>query len=268
MQDFFNTNGQLLGLMALALIAGWFIRITFDWLKESSPWKKFIYRLTTAEQYWRSTAIFIILSVFMAGFTIVYSSTGNVVGNLSFLIETLTLFFGIYAGYFAFKQMNLGRYESIISSAKQLFVNGGDFKRAIKEYELASSIKLNFLTGAEQTECYACLSDWVKYDRMIDRLPHVQVDDRDELILFYLKSIGPLLREEIARLREVFRQTISFKKTIKKSINASWSTAEIKKSDAYERLSPETKTIMDNYLKYINNQLSDPEKQIFEETYG
>ncbi len=264
MEEFLKEYGAVI----LGIIFGLFADNIYNFIRTSSPWKKFKHHFSTSEQYWRITTFFSIITVSSALAIIFYSPEGTVMNNLSFLVQLATLVFGLYVGYFAFKQMNLGRYESIVSSAKQLFVNGGDFKRAIKEYELASSIKLTFGTGAEQTECYVCLSEWAKYDRMMDRLPHVKVDHRDDLILFYLKALEPLFKEELGRLKEVFRQTVTFKKSIKKSIAAGWSSAEIKKSEVYENLSNEIKTLVEPFFKYINNQLSESEKQTFEETYS
>ncbi len=265
---FFATYGNQAILLVLFLTFGWFGHIFFEWLKETNRWKRFRFRLSTSEQYWRISAFFVLMTV-ASSVVILWLSPSYETksSNFGLLVQVATLVFGLYTGYFAFRQVNLGRFNEIATTANKLFLEG-KYKKAIKEYEAATEIKFDFINACEQAECYVCMEDWEGYERIIELLPNAQVDDRDTLLFFYVQSLGYFIDEDLKEVKGIIKKAIEAKKSMKQGVRMSWSTVDIEKSDCYKATEESIKKLFKDFSSYLNNEGEIASKEAFENAYG
>jgi len=139
------------------------------------------------------------------------------------------------------------------------------YARAVKIYEQVASIDVkNFYNMAELLEIYLFQKDFTKFDEKISLLRKNTLDERDSLILFYLKISRYLLKENLLEAKEEINKLIIFSKKNPRFFNI-WDFSDMRSSATYTNLSDgEVKKILDNLIQYLSASMSPENKTKFE----
>ena len=249
-----NTVILILSTIIITLIAQDLIR---------KKWKEFFNRTTLIKKYWKFVISFSVIAV-MSG-SIIYLYTENITNNLMLLVQALTLIFAIFVGYFAFQQVSEARLDKLIEQGLENFQEG-HYLRAIHSYEEAFRISpKNFSVLSNLQECYLLNKDDKSFNEKDKILEEILIEDGEKIIYYYLRSAKYILREDLGNAKKRIKECVNFINNSEISFPIRWSFQELRKSKLYENLQGESKSIMDNFINYLQGVLNADLKDAFEE---
>ena len=227
-------------------------------------YKDFVSRTPIIRRYWSFVLIFCVILLVTYLLVFKYSPKSEIEIYLNVISPVATLVFAIFIGYFAFLQL----VESRMTTLKQEgfnYLKQKGYARAVKIYEQVASIDVkNFYNMAELLEIYLFQKDFTKFDEKISLLRKNTLDERDSLILFYLKISRYLLKENLLEAKEEINKLIIFSKKNPRFFNI-WDFSDMRSSATYTNLSDgEVKKILDNLIQYLSASMSPENKTKFE----
>lgn len=219
------------------------------------------------KKYWLFVIPFSFLSISAYIFMIKSFPHENLNNNISLLNQATTLIFAIFAGYFAFQQVVENRLERLKEQGHNYFKQNS-YKRAIQYYEQALAINSkDFSVLAELLELYLVIQDDKRFNERIAILEKIVMEDYERTTVYYLKIAKLLFKQELGTAKKELKEYISLvKKKPSALVHFSWDFSDIRKSEVYQKLDGETKTIFENFINYLNKSLDESNKELFEES--
>ena len=181
----------------------------------------------------------------------------NIVGQVTALV------FAIFVGYFAFLQVIENRIDKLQDEGYTHF-KAKDYSRATKIYEQVFSINTkNFSALSNLLELYLCQRDFEKVKSKLNFLEKSTLDQRDHLVVFYIKIASFILQEYPAEAKTVIIKLIDFKKN-NRSLVINWQFNDIKQSPAYTSIEENFQKLFNNVTLYLQNGFSPEDLDKFE----
>lgn len=225
-------------------------------------WREFFNKTTLIKKYWRFVISFIIIGSVLGG--AIYFYTENITDNLILLVQTLTLIFAIFVGYFAFQQVAENRLDKLEEKG-YVHLKKREYLRATKSYEEAFSIApKDFSVLSNLIECYLIIQDDKNFNEKKELIKKIIIEDREKLVFCYLESANFLLKQDLGKAKGEIKECIKFIKSSGLSFHSSWDFRDIKNSELYKNLNGEAKKIFDSFINYLQGILSEDQKKEFE----
>lgn len=256
-------------------IENFFISIAFGMvcfligsLIRTSYIKDMIRKASITPFYWKFVIPFVVLVCFsyVAVFIFVTEQKQEIIINL--VGQMATLIFAIFVGWYAFIQVINSQAEKTIERAHEYFVSGA-YERAKKLYLEAYNLKPDvFSNTAELVELYIVTdSDEDDLKSKLKQLETVALGYREKLVVFYLKTISSLLREDLGTANSHILATIRYVDEHPTEKGIHWEFAELKNSKRFKDLKPGSEALVkiNNYLKFLEKSLPAHELLRFKE---
>lgn len=183
--------------------------------------------------------------------------------------QILTLFFAIFFGYFAFRQVAENRHDKLISNG-YLFFKDKKFKRAREFYLEAQKINRNdFNIIANICELDVILRNKKDFSEKICLLEKISTEDSAEdtekVIYYYLIIANYLLDQDLKPGKEAIQTCVKFinEKNLTRFGNL-WQYSDLKDTQVYKSLDGDPKTIIENFIRYLESSLDEKDRSAFE----
>ena len=188
---------------------------------------------------------------------------------VNILGQTSTLVFAIFVGWYAFIEVVRSQAEKMSEKAHGYYI-GGYHKRAATFFENSfNSNPHDFNNLCELLELYIISNDERGVSSKMPYLEKIAVEDNEKLIVLFLKTAHLLLKEDLGSANLLIRETINYiTRDGHHNPILNWSFKEITNSKRYKRLADdaEAKQKMNNFIKFLGNEMSEEEKRIFMES--
>jgi tetratricopeptide (TPR) repeat protein len=220
----------------------------------------------TLKSYWKFIIIFGLSSTI--GYILIYYLFDRSNFGLIFSVygQILSLLFAVFVGYYAFKQVVENRREKL-KERGYIHIRHRNYARAIDYLEQVVKISYDDHEAlANLLELYIIVKNFENFDNKIDDLLESAISKSEKISYHYLKALRRLVEENIGKAKENIGKTVDYIRNNPSSLGAfSWNFNDIKESHVYYQLEGETKYILDNFIKYLDQTMSDDDKIIFEE---
>jgi tetratricopeptide (TPR) repeat protein len=189
---------------------------------------------------------------------------------LNIAIQSLLLVFAIYSLFIIYRQLVESRFEKLVTEGRT-YIKSKNYVNAINCLKEALFIKEDNKIALELLELYLIIGNFLKFDESIKNyniggmLKKIISEPEDELILNYLLSTRYLLVENLGEAKNFIRQAIKIREEkLSKNHRPLWDFNDLRTSNIYQGLRGESRKILDNFLRYLENVLDEEQKEKFE----
>ncbi len=189
------------------------------------------------------------------------------VSNL--IVQLATLVLGIFAAYYALRQLVETRFTGLDEAGMQE-LKRSHYSRAFEKWREAFYIKPEASVFTNMMEALLLVGDYDTFDEYI-RIPQnrsfsgkeIFQEVSDQIVLLYLKSIRHLL---VKNQGETEKQISSIVELVKKESlpNLAWDFMDLRRSLVYQDLNGECKQIAENLISYLSKDMPSVRKAEFE----
>ncbi len=243
--------------------------------KRKGFWEKIFLYPSFNKRFW-CTVIFIIGILLVILLTIIFKlklivGTSDLISVFNLFIQTATLFLGVFAAYYALRQLVETRFNVLDETAMQE-LKRTHYSRAFEKWEEAFYIKPESDIYNNMCESLLLANDFNAFDQCIKiSQGNSLINDKifqefsDKILIIYLKTIRHLLVENLGEAKKYIRELFLITKD-KEIPRLNWDFNDLLSSKVYLDLNPdtETKKITDNLILYLKNSMQPLRKQDFE----
>lgn len=186
-------------------------------------------------------------------------------GNL--IIQFATLIMGIFAAYYALRQLVETRFTALDQSASNE-VEKRHYSRAYSNWKDAFYIKRDPYIFLNMIESLLLIKDYQSFDRYVNYIENTNniLNERsDQLIFLFLKATRHFLVENLGEGKSILSDLIELNKH-KKITNTGWEFNTLLASNVYRELeeNSEAQIIINKLSQYIDGKLTEKEQVTFE----
>lgn len=219
--------------------------------------------------------LFIILSII---FTITYivlfkynfiEGVANQIALLNLVVQSATLILGIFAAYYALRQLVETRFIGLDEAGNQE-LKRKHYSRAFDKWKEAFYIRPEAYTFNNICESLLLIGDYNAFDQYMRILKNPAVlkkdilqENSDKVIVLYLKSIRHLLVKNQGEAEKYILEIIDLIKKDGQPI-LNWDFLDLQTSIAYQDLGGECKNMAENLISYLQKNMSPVRKVEFE----
>lgn len=215
--------------------------------------------------YWLFIAIYIPTLIFAYIGLILYVPDLYKEFYLDMLGQVATISYAIFTGYYAFLQVAQSRLDKLSTLALEE-LRSSKYIRAIKLYEQCLRIKPDELDIVlNLMELYLIQKQFSDFDSLHERAIKLSVEASDIVKIHMLTATRYIVRQDIDMLKESIGRLVEYIKINAECLRSyAWEYADMKSSDTYKKLEPQTKIYYTNIEKYLSGKLKPEEKTSFE----
>lgn len=211
--------------------------------------------------------IFIFIGFLIFKFKIVENRT-ETIEVLNLFVQSLTLILGIFAAYYALRQLVETRLTSLDQAGSQA-LERRKYLKAFEKWKESFYIRPDPEIFANACEVLLMMGDYKAFDEYIDIPEKVGLikknifgEQSDKVIFLYLKSMRHLLDKNQGVAEKYLNELVEI---INKSgiPILSWNFFDIQGSEPYQNLTGECKQMAENLVRLLSKQLADEEKNNF-----
>jgi hypothetical protein len=172
--------------------------------------------------------------------------------NFDILGQVAAISLAIFIGYIAFTELSETRFDKHVQAGAN-YSQFGSIKSAIMELEAADAIRRKDpLVLGNLLEYYLIMGDFDKFDKKVEAYRASIIEENETLSYFYLKALRNLLKEHLSEARTTIAECVAFVSAEPDIRNRyRWSFKELYDSASYKNLNTNTKKILDNLIKYL-----------------
>lgn len=204
--------------------------------------------------------------IFMSQYT---KGTSDQIAILNLLIQSATLVLGIFAAYYALRQLVETRFTSLDEAGSQE-IKRQHYSRAFYKWKEAFYIRPEAAIFNSLCETLLLIGDFDTFDEYI-KIPEdknvfkkeIFQESSDQIILCYLKSIRYLLVKNQGEAEKHLSGLIDLAKKEGLS-DIQWDFLDLRTSLSYQDLNGECKKIAENLISYLSKTMSVNRKIDFE----
>jgi tetratricopeptide (TPR) repeat protein len=250
-------------LLVGAVIGGLIVALSRKPAK--TAWGNFKNRAQLIKRYWAFVVPFVGVSIL--AYALVIILTDDILLRelyINVLGQTVTIIFAIFVGYFAFLQVAESRLDKLAQQGDDE-MNGGKLVRATSAYEKALAIDpSHYRVLSNLSELCLIMGNNVRFEELLPRLEKVTKDPGERIAYLYLRSLEHLLKTHITEARSAIGEVVDYAKANPRALETfSWSFDDLRKADVYKELKGEARVILDNYIRYLEENLAS-DRQRFE----
>lgn len=187
---------------------------------------------------------------------------------LNLFIQAATLFLGIFAAYYALRQLVETRFTELDQAGSQELTKQ-NYSRAFDKWKEASYIRPDPVVFLNLMETLLIIGDYDEFDAYIKRFntpllikKHIFIEASDRLLLAYLKAIRHLLVKNQGEAEKHISSVVEI--TLKEGpLRISWNFWDVRRSISYQNFKGECKTMAENLISYISEEMSKKQKEEF-----
>ncbi len=197
------------------------------------------------------------------------SDLSEKVAILNLMIQAATLLLGIFAAYYALRQLVETRFISLDEAAAQA-LHRHHYVHAGKKWVEAFYIRPDPRIFTNLCEALLLTGDYEKFDQymyMSEKTDSLSKDifheSSDKIILLYLKITRHLLVKNQGEAENYIRELILLV-TAEGLVGLEWNFMDLQVSEKYQNLTGECKDILDNLITYLTKVIIPARKLEFE----
>lgn len=209
--------------------------------------------------------IFILFSCFLIFKTTIAVEPSEVVSLLNLIIQSATLVLGIFATYYALRQLVETRFTGLDQAGMQE-LKQTHYSRAFEKWREAFYIKPDPKVFNDMCEVLLLMQDYNTFDEYVEKSflkKDIFQESSDKIIILYLKSVRHLLVKNQGEAEKSIEKLVKLVKE-KTLLGFSWDFIDIQISPMYQDLSGDCKKIMDNLISYLSKTIQTSRKIDFE----
>ncbi len=243
--------------------------------KNSKSFWEWMFKYPTFDRRYTFSASVGVLVLFLIWSIITFKTniiqnTSDQLSFLNLLVQAATLILGLFAAYYALRQLIETRFATLDSGAMQ-DLRDRHYKRAILKWKEAFYVHQNtdvFLNLCETMILSANLQEFDENAHMLDTDKQLQLkilqEDVDQLIYLYLKAVRHLLVKNQGEAEKLIGEVVNTIK-LKGRLELSWNFLDLLGSEPYLKLTTgDCKTIIDNLIAYLKNEMAEDRREVFE----
>jgi hypothetical protein len=258
--DFHMSLLRSVFLVTTLLIVG---AVLWEILKsiKSKYTSKLLSRAPIIRKYWKFVTPFIVLTAIAYVLTYIYAYSD---ANINLVGQVSTLILAIFAGYIAFAELGESRFDNLVNDGSEA-ARAREIRRAEAKYKEANSIKPDDVRVlGNLLELNIVLGNFDEFDTKITHFKRISLEESDELAHFYLLALRHLIKEYLGEARTSIEDSIKFVNDHPGCRDKfHWTNDEVIQSDAFLKLTSQTKKLIVNHFAYLKGQLSPEEEGIF-----
>jgi hypothetical protein len=222
-------------------------------------------------RFWFTLLIVIVIFLGLACLLLknVDTSTDRI-ATLNLIIQSATLVLGIFAAYYALRQLVETRFNGL-DEAAMVELQNGHYLRAFQKWREAFYIRSEPGVFTNMCETVLLLGDYKKFDdlmRLSGKIGFAKKEllqeSSEQIIVLYLKTIRHLLVKNQGEAERYIKDIVQIvKKDGLQSFR--WNFADLVRSRAYLDLIGECKDIAENLIAYLSENIHPIRKNDFEQ---
>lgn len=171
---------------------------------------------------------------------------------------SLALVFGIFVGYFAFRQVVESRLDKLRDKAYYA-LKDKSYIRAIGYYKDICSIdRKDHSALSTLLELYLINGDYLEFDERVMDLDRLSIEPAENLNSYYLKALNYILKGYINDANTAIKGAIEFVQDNPKTLEAfKWDFSDVQGSYAYEQATGDLRKTLDNLIRYLSRGLGE-----------
>lgn len=184
------------------------------------------------------------------------------------IIQLATLVLGIFAAYYALRQLVETRFTSLDEAGLNELKNS-HYSRAFEKWREAFYIKPEATVFTNMCESLLLMGEYDAFDQYVEisqgegfLKKEIIQESSDKIILLYLKAIRHLLVKNQGQAEKYIESLITLKEGM---LGFQWDFMDLRRSLAYQNLSGECKNIAENLISYLSKNIQPTRKRDFEE---
>lgn len=192
------------------------------------------------------------------------------VSMLNLIIQGATLVLGIFAAYYALRQLVETRFTSL-DQAGMRELRDKRYLRALNKWKEAFYIRAETNVFTNLNETLLLVGDYDTFDQYIKLSEHrtflkqeLFQETSDQIVLLYLKSIRHLLVKNQGEAEKFLSELVTLNSEKNALTNFRWEFVDLVTSDAYQALTGECKNIAENLISYLSKTITPTRKSEFE----
>lgn len=220
------------------------------------------------------TLLFIIIPFIALWYFTVFESSfsediANQIALTNLIIQSVTLVIGIFAAYYALRQLVETRFVNLDEAGMQE-LKSKHYSRAAEKWREAFYIRPEASVFTNMCESLLLTSDYNTFDQYIRMSQgtnflskEIFSEISDQILLLYLKSIRHLLVKNQGEAEKYISDLMLIVKGGDVP-NLNWNFLDLRTSTAYQDLTGECKNIAENLIAYISKTILPNRKIDFE----
>lgn len=210
--------------------------------------------------------IFCVISYFLLFKVEIFETISDKISVFNSIVQMATLVLGIFAAYYALRQLVETRFTSLDEAGMQELKHK-HYGRAFEKWREALYIRPDAYTLTNMFESLLLIGDYKTFDIYTGTLYHKEIfqEIHDQIILLYLKTVRHLLVKNQGEAEIYLREIVSIVR--QESLSGfSWDFLDLKTSETYQNFQQgECKNILDNLISYLEGTIQPLRKKEFEE---
>ncbi len=211
---------------------------------------------------------FFVFTYILLGYSELTQSASDKIATLNLIIQGATLVLGIFAAYYALRQLVETRFTGLDAAGMQELRNK-NYVRAFDKWKEAFYIKPETPVFLNMCETLLLIGDYELFDQNTKMLEQGEVlqelvkEVSDQQILLYLKSIRHLLVKNQGEAEKYIAESL---KLAKKNtlLSPRWNFGDVRTSIPFANLQGECRQMSENLILYLSNEMLPTRKADFE----
>ncbi|MFZ2310668.1 MAG: hypothetical protein WAW11_03925 [Patescibacteria group bacterium] len=243
-------------------------------ITRKNVWEKIFPYPSFSTRFWTSlTVVFIVFS--LASYYVVFkvdflSDLSNKIAVFGIIVQLFTLIFGVFAVYFALRQLIENRFASLDKTGFDE-VKNRHYLRAIDKWTEAFYIKPDIAIFTNLCEAFLLVGDYHKFDAYIKMSEEKGltrkkfiVEACDRIVLLFLRTVRNLLIKNQGEAEVHIGKIIELVKN-NGLIGFQWDFLDISTSSTFQDLNGECREIAENLISYLSKNMTPNRLKAFEE---
>jgi hypothetical protein len=195
----------------------------------------------------------------------------NQIAVINIIIQSATLVLGIFAAYYALRQLVETRFNGLDEAALQELKHS-HYLRAFEKWREAFYIRPEAGVFTSMCESLLLVGDYNTFDSYI-RLSRskgilgkkeIFQESSDQVVLLYLGAMRHLFVKNQGEAEKHIEELVNLTKA-DPSLGLQWDFLDLQRSSVYQNLEGECRQIAENLISYLSKTLGPVRKQKFEE---
>jgi hypothetical protein len=194
--------------------------------------------------------------------------------GIDVVLQSVTLVFGVIATFFALRQLTESRFSKLDELAMQN-LKSKEYFRAIGNWRGALYVKPDSGVFLNLIETLLTVEQFDEFDQFVGYLEksvffhrsfqqQIITEPKDYIVFCYLQTLRSLVVENMGVAKGHLKELTDFVKENKFQSSVGWDFRDIQSGGAYKKLIGDHKTVADNLIKYLSQQLDQDQKVKFE----
>lgn len=224
---------------------------------------RFIFTLTAVLLFFCIFAYFLLFKLELI------SGISEQIATLNLLIQSATLILGIFAAYYALRQLVETRFTGLDEAGMQE-MKRNHYSRAFEKWREAFYIRPESSVFTNMCESLLLVGDYNTFDQFIRiaKRPgflkkEIFQESSDQIVLAYLITMRHLLVKNQGEAEKYITDVIALTKS-DNLLGFQWDFLDLQRSPAYQDLNGECKNIAENLIAYLSKTILPVRKIEFE----